>query len=571
MAGAIVIACAVIGLSREKQTSTLSRTGLADLKVILPVSQCSSLVNAKVTMPDEGQITISGAVEVTGDGPAPYCKVMGTVSPEVRFEVRLPSKTWTQRFVQTGCGGLCGNLNIHLGNDMTCAPAQDGELALASTDMGHSGGMDAAWAQDHLQRVIAFAYRGVHVTTLAAKAIMNAYYGQAPKYSYFAGCSDGGREALMEAQRYPEDFDGITAGAPAMNFITQNTFYHGWNATINLDVNGKTILTAAKLPVLHAAVVEACDALDGLKDGLISDPTACHFDPATIQCKPGEDESKCLTAAQVQAARNLYQGAHDANGNQLVISGPQYGSELAWQGVFIPRGENDQIMSAGISTGTLRYLTSWQTQPNLTLADLHFDAAEFNKITPLHALFDATDPDLSHYAGLKHKLIIWHGWSDPHISPLNSIAYYEAMLRTMGEGRVKEFARLYLFPGGYHCGGGEGPFNMDLLSPIMRWVESGSAPERIIASHTKGRGSVARSAATRWRSAAARSDDCAGIAATNAGASRSNAAGVSVSKPGEVHGAWKLGRRGELRAGEGKETSGNSIAVAWGRFLLRRI
>ncbi len=160
--------------------------------------------------------------------------------------------------------------------------------------------MDADWASGHPERVIDFAYRGVHVTTLAAKAIANAYYGQKSRYAYFAGCSDGGREALMEAQRYPEDFDGITAGAPAMNFIAQNIFYRGWNAIANTDAAGKPILTAAQLPVLHNAAVEACDALDGLKDGLISNPTACHFDPVITQCKAGQDQSQCLTSAQVR-------------------------------------------------------------------------------------------------------------------------------------------------------------------------------------------------------------------------------------------------------------------------------
>lgn len=331
--------------------------------------------------------------------------------------MRLPLKTWTQRFVQTGCGGLCGNLNIRLGNDFGCAPAQNGELVLASTDMGHSGGMDAAWANGHPERVIDFAYRGVHVTTLAAKLITNAFYGHKPKYSYFAGCSDGGREALMEAQRYPEDFDGITAGAAAMNFITQNTFYHGWNAIVNRDATGKPILTAAQLPALHAAVIDACDALDGLKDGLISNPPACQFDPGAIQCKAGQDQSKCLTPAQGEAARNIYRGAHDSEDQQLVISGPAYGSELAWAGVYIPRGENDLVMSSAISVGTLRYLSAWQARPDFAVADLQFTAAEFKKITELHSLFDATDPDLSRFAAMSHKLTMWHGWADPISHP----------------------------------------------------------------------------------------------------------------------------------------------------------
>jgi feruloyl esterase len=464
---------------------SLAAQNLADLKVVLPTIACADLAHTQIG----SDIHISAAVEITDAAPAPYCKVSGYVEPEVRFEVRLPLKAWTQRFVQTGCGGLCGNLSIHLSNDSSCAPSQNGQLVLASTDMGHSGGMDAAWADAHPQRAIDFAYRGVHVTTLAAKAITTAYYGQQPKYSYFAGCSDGGREGLMEAQRFPEDFDGITAGAPAMNFITQNTYYHGWNAFVNQNAKGEPILTAAQLPALHAAVIKACDAIDGLEDGLISDPTNCHFNPKTIECKPGQS-AQCLTPAQADVAQKIYQGAHDAKGHQLVISGPQYGSELAWAGVYIPRSPGDRVMSPNISVGTFRYLSAWQAQPSLTLKDLHFDSPDFKNVTALHSLYDATDPDLGRFSALNHKLIIWHGWADPHISPLNSIAYYEAMQHTMGQQRVKDFARLYLFPGGYHCGGGEGPFNMDLLTPIMQWVETGTAPNQIIASDTKRTSSI---------------------------------------------------------------------------------
>ena len=177
----------------------------------------------------EAPLRITSATVIEDGKPTPYCKVAGYVSPQVQFEVCLLVFGWTQRFLQTGWGGLCGNTNIHVGNDGGCTPAERGELALASTKMGRNSTFDGVWGAIDPQRRIDFAYRGVHVTSLAAKAIIEKYYGQKPKYSYFAGCSGGGREALMEAQRYPSDFNGVTAGAPAMNFITQNTFYHGWN------------------------------------------------------------------------------------------------------------------------------------------------------------------------------------------------------------------------------------------------------------------------------------------------------------------------------------------------------
>ncbi len=492
----VLIFCAVMlflnhaGVSLSAAQPALSQgpgSGPAKADVVAPVAQCSALVSAEISAAVGSPTHVTSATAV-GDGqPAPYCDVKGYIDPQIKFEVRLPLASWTQRFVQTGCGGLCGNLNIRLGNDDGCMPAANGELALASTDMGHSGGMDGQFGARDYQLRIDFAYRGVHLTTLAAKALIGKFYGQGPTYSYFAGCSDGGREALMEAERYPADFNGITAGAPAMNFTTQNTFYHGWNASVNTGADGRPILTADRLPILHRAVLAACDAADGLKDGIISDPLACAFDPAVTQCKPGQDAASCLTPAQVKVARDFYAGAHTSDGAKLVISGPLPGSELAWAGVFVPQPGQDRVMSAMISTGTLKYLAYEINPPeSYTLADLKFDRASFAETTKLHALYDATDPDLAAFAAVGGKLILWHGLADPHISPLNTVAYYTAMEQIMGKPVVSQFARLYLFPGGYHCGGGEGPFNVDLLSPIMAWVERGTAPFALVASHLPG-------------------------------------------------------------------------------------
>jgi feruloyl esterase len=471
----------------------LSAQGIADLKKVAPVVSCADLASFDLSGPLGAKVQIKSAVPVEDGRPAPYCRVLGTIDPAIEFEVRLPLTVWTQRFLQTGCGGLCGNLNINVGRTADCAPATNGELALASTDMGHSNGggrgggggaEDNSWAVENPQTRLDFGFRAEHVTAVAAKALIRKYYGQGPKYSYFSGCSDGGREALMEAQRYPGDFDGIAAGAPAMNFITQNTFYHGWNARMNTGADGQAILTADKLPILHQAVLDACDALDGLKDGLISNPVACQFDPAVTICKPRQDPASCLTAAQANTAKEIYLGAHDAQGHKFVLSGPQPGSELSWQGVYVPQGSGP-IFSTGIALGTIKYLAYAQPLPaSFQLADFHFDQATFDAIKPMHAIYDATDPDLSKFAAGGGKLLLYHGWSDPHISPLNSIAYYTAMQKQMGDAKVSQFARLFLFPGGYHCNGGDGPFDFPLLSLLMNWVEGGVAPNQIIASHS---------------------------------------------------------------------------------------
>jgi feruloyl esterase len=388
--------------------------------------------------------------------------------------------------LQTGCGGLCGELNIRLGDEKGCLPATHGEVALASTNMGHDGGMgnDGSWGSQDYQLRVDFAYRGVHETALAAKALIAAYYGQGPKYSYFSGCSDGGREALMEAQRFPNDFNGITAGAAAMNFTTQNTFYHGYNVIANTGAGGKQILTADKLPILHQAALDACDAADGLKDDLISNPTACPFDPAITECRKGQDTQTCLTHAQVQVARDLYAGAHDGEGHKFVLSGPLPGSEMAWAGVLVPPPGGGFVLSMAASLSALKHLVYPVDPPaSYTLKNLKLTQSNFEATTKLHSLYDATDPDLGPFAAAGGRLILWHGLSDEHISPLNSIAYYTAMQKLLGKEKVDEFARLYLFPGGYHCADGEGPFEFPLMAAIMAWVESNQAPNELIAAH----------------------------------------------------------------------------------------
>jgi hypothetical protein len=480
-----VMTGAIASLQAQQGAATSS----AVLTALSPVTECEKLAQADISVAVGAPTHITSAKAITDAKPAPYCEVKGYVEPAVKFEVRLPLNKWTQRYLQTGCGGLCGTLNIQMDHDHGCEPYTNGEVALASTDMGHEGSSDGSFGSQDYQLRIDFAYRGVHVTALAAKALIEKFYGQGPKYSYFAGCSDGGREALMEAERFPNEFNGITAGAPAMNFVTQNTFYHGWNVLVNTGADGKQILTADKLPLLHKAALEQCDESDGLKDGLISDPMACHVDPSKVECKAEEDSASCLTAAQVKVAHEIYVGAHDAAGKKLVLSGPMPGSELAWQGVFIQGSDHETLMSPMISTGALKNLVYEKNpEPGYTLKALKFNGETFASTTKLHSLYDATDPDLSRFASAGGKLILWHGLADPHISPLNTIAYYTAMQKTMGRTAVDNFTRMYVFPGGYHCSEGEGPFDVNLLGAIVAWVESGKRPDALIASHSTGNG-----------------------------------------------------------------------------------
>lgn len=471
------------------------------LAVVAPVGSCAGL--AAVDLSDIGgagsTITTAteGAVSVNGTD-VRFCTVEGKLAPAVGFRVRLPVTGWTQRSLDIGCGGLCGSVSAAAapGQSYDCPLVQQGGFVLAATDMGHSGA-EADWAKDP-QRRIDFAYRGVHITRLAAKKLTRAYYGQAEKYSYFVGCSDGGREALMAAQRYPTDYNGIVAGAPAFLFNVQNSLHHGWLARSNRDnglSTGNVVLYPAKAAVLHKAVVAACDALDGQADGLLADPRLCTFDPATIQCPNGvTDTSACLTSTEVITAGKFYDGPRDPSSNRrILVGGPQYGSELNWAGVFVPSNDTitNRVGSDNFVDGA-RYVI-FDENPPPTIDELQFTEAFYPKLRVRHALNDATNPDLSAFQGAGGKLILWHGWADQHISPIGTIAYYEAMQKTMGQPALDVFMRFYLAPGVAHCGGGEGMPNMDLVTAMVDWAEQGIVPDAIATYRTDAAGTATAS------------------------------------------------------------------------------
>lgn len=442
--------------------------------------RCADLKNVDITDIGGATSRVTSASQSSGDQRA-TCIVEGTLAPAIHFKLQLPVSSWTGRLLEIGCGGTCGRISSDVGAAANCEPLHANGFAIAATDMGHQG-MSSDFGLDPQKRRD-FAYRSVHLTADVSKKLIRAFYARAARYAYFSGCSDGGREALIEAQRFPDDFDGIIAGAEAMNFQTQNALYHAWQAVSNTGPDGKAIVTAADLPLLHQAVLDKCDAIDGQKDGLITDPRACRFDPAVLQCKPGEASTHCLSAAKVAVIRKFYEGPRDPKtGERLILSGPQLGSELNWAGVFVPQEASQPIFSSMIALGAWQYLSFQKPQPDIKLSDIVFDQATFDRLRTLHPLYDATNPDLSAFAAHGGKLILWHGWADPHISPLNTIAYHEAVHRTMGDARAQAFERLYLLPGVSHCGGGQGPNQLDLLTPMLDWVEHGTAPNSIVVS-----------------------------------------------------------------------------------------
>lgn len=465
-------------LAAETQPSSAEP---APLSAVMPVMSCSALMKTDLTAIGGTGSRVTSASEITDHG-VQVCQVAGVLAPQIQFQASLPMTHWQQRFLQIGCGGLCGQIPREIGAANGCAQINDGSFVTSSTDMGHQGS-DGAFGHDQQLRAD-FAYRGVHLTSVATKALIKAFYGQDARFSYFSGCSDGGREAVMEAQRYPTDFNGIIAGAPAMNFLTQNGVNHPWLAQSNTGPDGKPILLENKLALIHKAVLAQCDALDGDPDQLISNPMACHPKLKSLLCKPGSTATgNCLTAQELAVVDKVYRGPVDPkSGKPLLAGGPLPGSELAWAGIFVPAASSDMLFSKKIGEDANDVLfTHADTPARFDLQGLKFDAAYFAKLSKLHAFYDATNPDLTAFYQHQGKLILWHGLADQHISPMNTINYHLAVQKTMGEQKMSAFERLYLIPGMYHCSGGEGPNQLDLLTPMMAWVEQGQAPQAVLA------------------------------------------------------------------------------------------
>jgi feruloyl esterase len=475
--------------------------GLA-LGPALPLSAqqaCEKLANVafpgvtitSATRVSAGPFTLpSGQNRPPVDLPA-FCRVQAMVPPEVRFELWMPEE-WNRKLLGVGNGGLAGTINY----TGMIRPLERG-YAASSTDTGHTaaGTNDGTWALGHYQRIVDFADRAIHVMAEADKVILKAFYGNAPMHSYFNGCSQGGHEALIEAQRYPEDFDGIIAGDPANNWTRHYAGGHLWAGAA---MAGDGYIPPEKVQVLADAVNKECDALDGVRDGVLNDPRRCHFDPATLLCN-GTDAPSCLTAPQVAAVNKLWTGLRDANGDQIypgLVPGGEAGPG-GWAN-WITGSQPGLGGHLGLGLPFYRYFVF--DDPNWNPESFRFDAANgFDSDVDyadakLGALFNATTPNLDAFRARGGKLIQYHGWSDPDITPLNSIHYYESVAAWMSHGGnhglrdTKEFYRLFMVPGMQHCAGGPGPSSFDMVPPLEDWVEHGKAPERITASHlTNGR------------------------------------------------------------------------------------
>ena len=403
-----------------------------------------------------------------------FCRVAAITRPstdsEIKFEVWMPASNWNGKFIGVGNGGMAGSISYA----SMAAPLSRG-YTTSSTDTGHEGkNNDGSYALGHLEKVIDFGYRAVHEMTVDAKLIIAAHYGRAPAFSYWSGCSTGGRQALTEAQRFPADYNGIIAGAPA-NFLTHLQASSVWKAQA-IHKNPGGLIPPSKLPLIHKAVVAACDARDGVKDGLLEDPRLCAFDPKTLECQ-GEDGPDCLTAAQVAVAQAFYSPTVNPRTREQIYPGLMLGSELGWSSDV---GRMHADITKTQASEYLRYGVFHDANWDFTTFDFDSTMAFADRIDD--GVTRATDPNLRDFFHRGGKLLQYHGWSDPSISPLNSINYYNSVLDFMGgPANVRDSYRLFMAPGMDHCGGGDGSNTFDSIRAIEEWVEAGKAPEQIMA------------------------------------------------------------------------------------------
>jgi hypothetical protein len=456
---------------------------------------CESLLGLKIpnTTVSVAEARPAGEFTTTGIKPIPnlpaFCRVAGSIKPsadsDIQFEVWLPAANWNGKFQGIGNGGYAGSISFG-----GLADAVRHGYASASTDTGHrDNGESARWALNHPEKILDFGYRAIHETAVTAKAVIHAYYGEALKRSYFNSCSNGGRQALMEAQRFPDDYDGIIAGAPANNWThLLSSAAAGINALL---ADPASYIPASKLPAIEAAALAQCDATDGVKDGVIENPLSCTFDTSVLLCK-GDESDACLTAPQLTALNKIYGGLKDGKGHQI-FPGLSPGGEAESGGWANWVTGNAPQKSSMFNYGTQFFSNMLYGSPDWQFRA--FDPDRDVKAADLRLArhLNATNPDLSAFQKHGGKLILYHGWADAAIPAANAIGYYNSVLAKMGSENASSFVRLYMVPGMEHCSGGAGPnafgqfgtpsgdrfHNID--AALEAWVEQGTAPTEIIA------------------------------------------------------------------------------------------
>lgn len=434
------------------------------------------------------------AAAATGFGVRYFCRVAAVVQPtaasSINFEIWLPAPaTWNGKLYSGAGSGSLGALMY----EPLAAGLKRGYAAMTQ-DRGHvsrhdaPGGFtrDGSWAYRQPEKIVDWAHRGQHVATVASKSIIAAFYGKAAGKSYFESCSAGGHIALMEATRYPQDYDGIIAGAPGDQW-THAVTLKLW-ASLPAIRDRSNVIPPEKLKLLNGAVLQACDGMDGVVDGLLNDPRECKFDPVVLQCSAG-DGPGCLTAAQVKNARSIYAGPVRPGSSERIAPGYTHGSELGW-------GSNMLPVPGGSGVDFYRYWVYEQPDHDLRNFDFDKDWDFVNQKRvgdrTMSEVTNVVPEQLGAFRRSGGKLIQWHGWADSSVATLGSIDTYQRVVATESSAGANEFMRLFLAPGVEHCGGGTGPNKFDMLTALEAWVEKGVAPERIVASALREDGAVAR-------------------------------------------------------------------------------
>jgi hypothetical protein len=417
----------------------------------------------------------AASIPATATAPA-HCRVTGTLSPEIAFEVSLPAK-WNGRFYMIGNGGHAGeDLENAARVSQRNAALQVG-FAFAQTNTGHDSRKEpgATFVMSNPQKAVDYAYRAVHLTATTAKDITKDFYGKAVSRAYWNSCSNGGRQGMIEAQRYPEDFDGIIANAP---WVDQTGFTIG--AMWNQKALSAAPVAAAKIALVAEKAMAKCDLIDGLKDGLIDDPRKCNFDPAkdVPQCPAGTDTADCLTAAQASALSKVYSGPV-SNGKPF-FPGFMPGSEQAWMNLIVPTQPTAKAADFNLAENTMRYLVHTPPKPDYDYQTFNFDR-DIRLLDNWSKQADAKNPDLSKFKKRGGKILMTYGWADSVLQPMMGVNYYEQATAKNGSD-TKDFFRLFMVPGMTHCAGGTGPDRHDPVTAIVNWVEKGQAPASILAS-----------------------------------------------------------------------------------------
>jgi Tannase and feruloyl esterase len=407
-----------------------------------------------------------------------FCRVAGVIRPvadsEIGFEVWLPLANWNGKFLGVGNGGFSGYIDY----PSLTAPLSRG-YATANTDTGHQrvGAQTMEFVLNHPQKLIDFGYRAVHETTVKAKLIIAAFYSRRPAFSYWNGCSTGGRQALMEAQRFPADYDGIVAGDPVSNFDHLQASH--LNKRIALDKNPAGFVPPETLALLHDAMLSACDTIDGVRDGVLEDPRRCGFDPATIECKAA-DEIGCLTTAQVEIVRTFYSPTVNPRTKEEIYPGLERGGELRWS-----QGVGHMVARRGRAPGDyLQFALFHDPSWDYRTFDFDSDVARADRLDD--GIVAAVKSDLQDFFRRHGKLLQYHGWSDESVSPRDSINYHARVQAHSGHGTLEDSYRLFMVPGMGHCAGGDGPNSFDPIGEMETWVERGKAPDRMVASRWSG-------------------------------------------------------------------------------------